>query len=826
MQLLRRTYELAECTSGSSKWKENPTAQGWSWLTEEAQPTITRVWVRAECTSAAKPPGCDGLVLGFPRIGDKREVKKAVEAYWGDKISEAELLAAAKEVRISNWQRIKAAGVDFVPSNDFTLYDHVLDHCTMFNAVPSKYYDAKLSPLDLSFAMGRGRQRDGVDLPACEMNKYLGTNYHYIVPEVSKSTQFKLCHQKPVDEYLEAKAAGIETRPAIFGPLSFLLMGKTPRSGSEDYEPITLLDQLVPVYIELIRKLVAAGAKSLQLDEPGLVLDSADALGKELIATYTKLAEAAQSVPITITTFFGSAEAILPSLVQCPVHAVHLDLTERGKPEQIKMALELLKPTKVALSLGLVSGRNVWKNDMNKSLSIIKEAISALGEDRVIVATSSSLLHTPISLAGEVKMPAEQKDWFSFALEKCDEVSTLAKAVSPNVDDAVKQKLQANADSIKKRRDFEAQSDASVRERLSKVTPDMYNRKSPFPQRRIAQSSVVKLPKFPTTTIGSFPQTKEIRVARSKFTKGEITAKEYDDFIAKEIEYVVRFQESCGLDLLVHGEAERNDMVMYFGEQLKGFVFTENAWVQSYGSRYVRPPIIVADVARPSAMTTRWSSYAQSLSKLPVKGMLTGPVTILAWSFPRIDVSREVQSRQLALALRDEVCDLEKAGIFAIQVDEPAIREGMPLRKSDWDEYLHWAVDSFKLATAGVEDRTQTHSHFCYSDFNEIMSHIARLDADVISIEASKSDHKLLKVFASVDYSNQIGPGVYDIHSPRVPSQQEIQQKIADTLKAVNPSLLFINPDCGLKTRAWPETEAALKNMVAAAKWARETYKD
>jgi len=765
-------------------------------------------------------------VLGFPRIGDKREVKKAVEAYWGDKISEAELLAAAKEVRISNWQRIKAAGVDFVPSNDFTLYDHVLDHCTMFNAVPSKYYDAKLSPLDLSFAMGRGRQRDGVDLPACEMNKYLGTNYHYIVPEVSKSTEFKLCHQKPVDEYLEAKAAGIETRPAIFGPLSFLLMGKTPRSGSEDYEPITLLDQLVPVYIELIKKLVAAGAKSLQLDEPGLVLDSADALGKELIATYTKLAEAAQSVPITITTFFGSAEAILPSLVQCPVHAVHLDLTERGKPEQIKMALELLKPTKVALSLGLVSGRNVWKNDMNKSLSIIKEAISVLGEDRVIVATSSSLLHTPISLAGEDKMPAEQKDWFSFALEKCDEVSTLAKAVSPNVDDAVKQKLQANADSIKKRRDFETQSDASVRERLSKVTPDMYNRKSPFPQRRIAQSSVVKLPKFPTTTIGSFPQTKEIRVARSKFTKGEITAKEYDDFIAKEIEYVVRFQESCGLDLLVHGEAERNDMVMYFGEQLKGFVFTENAWVQSYGSRYVRPPIIVADVARPSAMTTRWSSYAQSLSKLPVKGMLTGPVTILAWSFPRIDVSREVQSRQLALALRDEVCDLEKAGIFAIQVDEPAIREGMPLRKSDWDEYLQWAVDSFKLATAGVEDRTQTHSHFCYSDFNEIMSHIARLDADVISIEASKSDHKLLKVFASVDYSNQIGPGVYDIHSPRVPSQQEIQQKIADTLKAVNPSLLFINPDCGLKTRAWPETEASLKNMVAAAKWARETYKD
>lgn len=765
-------------------------------------------------------------VLGFPRIGDKREVKRAVENLWADKISPEELSKTAKEVRLANWQRIKAAGVDLVPSNDFTLYDHVLDHCTMFNVVPSKYYDAMLTPLDLSFAMGRGRQKDGVDLPACEMNKYLGTNYHYIVPEVSSQTVFKLIHQKPVDEYLEAKNAGIETRPVLFGPMSFLLMAKTPRSSNESYEPISLLGKLTPVYVELVQKLVDAGAKAIQIDEPGLVLDSADNLGEELIDTYTKLSAAAPAVEITITTFFGSAEAILPALVKCPVHAIHLDLTERGKPEQLKLALQLLKPTKVALSLGLVSGRNVWKNDMAKSIGMIKESIVALGSDRVIVATSSSLLHTPVSLANETKLSAEEKDWFSFALEKCEEVSTLAKAVSPSVDPATQAKLEANAQSIRKRRDFETQSDASVRQRLSKVTPEMYSRKSPFPQRRAAQAQVVKLPRFPTTTIGSFPQTKEIRMARAKFTKGEISTKEYDDFIAKEIEHVVRFQESCGLDLLVHGEAERNDMVMYFGEQLKGFVFTENAWVQSYGSRCVRPPIIVADVARPSAMTVRWSSYAQSLSKLPVKGMLTGPVTILAWSFPRIDVSREVQSRQLALALRDEVCDLEKAGIFAIQVDEPAIREGMPLRRADWDEYLKWAVDSFKLATAGVEDRTQTHSHFCYSDFNEIMSHIARLDADVISIEASKSDHKLLKVFASVDYSNQIGPGVYDIHSPRIPSQEEIQKKIADTLQVIKADLLFVNPDCGLKTRGWPETEASLKNLVAAARWARETYKD
>lgn len=401
-----------------------------------------------------------------------------------------------------------------------------------------------------------------VDLISVPRNKYLGTNYHYIVPEVSNQTEFKLVHQQPVDQYLEAKAAGIETRPVVFGPLSFLLMGKTARTSNETYEPISLLSKLVPVYVELVKKLVAAGAKSIQIDEPGLVLDSADHLGRELIDTYTALSQAAGSAQITITTFFGSAEAILPSLAQCPVHAIHLDLTERGSPSQLKVALSLLKPTKLAISLGLVSGRNVWKNDMSRSMGLMSEAIQALGEDRVIIATSSSLLHTPISLANETKLTAEQKDWFAFALEKCDEVSTLAKAVSSTVDDSVKAQLLANTESIKKRREFEAKSDASVRERLAKVTPEMYNRKSAFPQRRLAQSQVVKLPTFPTTTIGSFPQTKEIRVARAKFTKGEITAKEYDDFIAKEIEHVVRFQESCGLDLLVHGEAERNDMVM------------------------------------------------------------------------------------------------------------------------------------------------------------------------------------------------------------------------------------------------------------------------
>jgi 5-methyltetrahydropteroyltriglutamate--homocysteine methyltransferase len=761
-------------------------------------------------------------VLGFPRIGPKRELKKAVEAYWADKISADELQKVAKEIRLQNWQTIKAAGVDSIPSNDFAFYDHVLDHCTMLNVIPSKYTEAKLSPLDLSFAMGRGRQRDGVDLPACEMNKYLGTNYHYIVPEVGASTEFKLNHQKPVDEYLEAKAAGIETRPALFGPASFLLMGKATRA-DESLKPISLLHKLVPTYVEIIKKLAAAGAKEIQLDEPALVLDAADSIGNELVEAYTALAGAAPNVKITVVTFFGSVEALLPSLAKLPVHAIHVDLTERGKPTQLTTAIEAIKNTKLTLSLGLISGRNVWKADLAAAIATAQKAVAALGADRVVVATSSSLLHTPVTLASENKLTPEQKDWFSFATEKCTEVSVLAKAVSG--DASVKEALEANAKSIKARRDFETTSDASVRDRLAQVTPEMYNRKSPFATRRVAQDKVHKLPLFPTTTIGSFPQTKEIRQARAKHGKGELTDKEYDEFIAKEIELVVRFQESCGLDLLVHGEPERNDMVQYFGEQLKGFVFTQNAWVQSYGSRCVRPPIIVSDVSRPAPMTVRWSSYAQSLSKLPVKGMLTGPVTILAWSFPRIDVSREVQSRQLALALRDEVVDLEKAGIFAIQVDEPAIREGMPLRKSDWDEYLQWAVDSFRLSTAGVEDRTNVHSHFCYSDFNDIMTHIARLDADVISIEASKSDHKLLKVFESVSYSNQIGPGVYDIHSPRVPSQEEMQAKITDTLKVVKPDLMFVNPDCGLKTRGWKETEDALKNLVGAAKWARSQYK-
>lgn len=574
--------------------------------------------------------------------------------------------------------------------------------------------------------------------------------------EVSSKTDFKLVNTKYVDEYTEAKEAGIETRPVVLGPITYLLIGKTGRDETnKDFQPIDVVDKLTAAFAELLKKLEAAGAKEVQIDEPGLVLDAADKLGDVFTKTYETLAKAAPGLKITLATYFGRLESNVEFVAKLPIHALHIDLDRA--PAQLESVLAALKNSKLTLSLGLVSGRNIWKNDLAASKKIAEQAIDALGADRVVVATSSSLLHTPVTLANETKLKPEVKDWFSFATEKCHEVATLAKSLTDP--ESVKEALEKNATSIKARRDFETQSDAAVRDRLKAVTPEMYERKSRYPERLAAQNKVHQLPTFPTTTIGSFPQTKEIRLARAKFTKGELSTEEYDKFIEKEIKHAVDFQERIGLDLLVHGEPERNDMVQYFGERLAGFEFTENAWVQSYGSRYVRPPIIVSDVSRPTPMTVRWSSYAQSLSKQPVKGMLTGPVTILNWSFPRADVSREVQSRQLALALRDEVVDLEKAGIFAIQVDEPAIREGLPLRQVDWDGYLTWAVDSFRLSTAGVKDSTQTHSHFCYSDFNSIFAHIIRLDADVISIEASKSDMKLLNVFKTHQYPNAVGPG-------------------------------------------------------------------
>ncbi|KAF8812550.1 cobalamin-independent methionine synthase [Phlegmacium glaucopus] len=759
-------------------------------------------------------------VLGFPRIGANREVKKAVEAYWAGKISADELTKAAAEVKNASWTSVKSKGVDFVPSGEFSLYDHVLDHSAAFNVIPKRYVGLGLSPLDVYFAMGRGRQSGSVDVPASEMKKWFDSNYHFVVPEFSDETDFKLNFNKAVEEFKEAQAAGIATRPVVLGPISFLVLGKASKDAKPGFQPITLLPKLIPVYETLLRDLKAAGAEWVQVDEPVLVLDSAATLESHFATAYTALSSVAPK--ILLTTYFARLDSNITYVAKLPIAGLHIDLDRA--PGQLDEVLTALKPTNIVLSLGLVSGRNIWKTDFDAAIKLGQKAIDALGQDRVIIATSSSLLHTPVTLASEKKLTEQQKDWFSFALEKASEVATIAAVLSGSQDPATAAALEANKISIAKRRKFESTSDDTVRKRVAAITPDQLERKSPFTIRKEIQAKHLNLPKFPTTTIGSFPQTKEIRQARAKLGKGELTEGEYEEFIKKEIELVVRFQEKISLDLLVHGEPERNDMVQYFGEQLQGFVFTQNGWVQSYGSRYVRPPIIVSDVSRPHPMTVKWSSYAQSLTSKPMKGMLTGPVTILNWSFPRADVSRELQSKQLALALRDEVVDLEKAGISAIQVDEPAIREGLPLRRSDWDAYLKWAVDSFKLSTAGVTDQLQTHSHFCYSDFDDIFPSIQRLDADVISIEASKADMKLLNTFKHYGYSNQIGPGVYDIHSPRVPGGQEIKDRLKSMLEILPESLLFVNPDCGLKTRGWKETEASLINLVEGAKWARVTY--
>ncbi|KAJ4304096.1 methionine-synthesizing 5- methyltetrahydropteroyltriglutamate--homocysteine methyltransferase [Collariella sp. IMI 366227] len=760
-------------------------------------------------------------VLGFPRMGALRDLKKANEAYWADKISQEDLLAEAKRLRLAHWKIQKDAGVDIIPSNDFAFYDHILDHIQLFNAVPERYTSQKLSPLDEYFAMGRGHQKGGVDVPSLEMVKWFDSNYHYVKPTLQDNQTFSLAKDpKPVREFLEAKEAGFQTRPVLVGPVSFLALGKADRGSSVD--PITLLDKLVPVYIELLKALKAAGAETVQIDEPVLVFDLKDEIKNAFKPAYEAIAAEGSAVPsIILATYFGDIVHnfdVLPAFAN--VQGLHVDLVRN--PEQLEPVLKQLGPKQI-LSAGVVDGRNIWKNDFRRSLDILQTAVEALGPERVIVATSSSLLHTPHTLASEKKLPADVYEWFSFASEKVKEVAILAKAVSDP--QAVRAELDANTAAMKARAESTRTNDPKVKERQARVTPQMHDRKSEFDARYAQQKTHLSLPLFPTTTIGSFPQTSEIRVQRNKFTKGTITEEEYDNFIKKEIDLAVQIQDELGLDVYVHGEPERNDMVQYFGERLEGYVFTTHAWVQSYGSRCVRPPIIVGDISRPAPMTVKESKYAASVSKKPMKGMLTGPVTCLRWSFPRNDVHQSVQCQQLALALRDEVVDLEKNGIFVIQVDEPALREGLPLRKgSERDAYLKWAVDSFKLATAGVEDSTQIHSHFCYSEFQDFFHAIAALDADVLSIENSKSDAKLLKVFIDEAYPRHIGPGVYDIHSPRVPREEEFKQRIEEMLAYLRPEQLWINPDCGLKTRKWDEVKGALTHMVNAAKFFREKY--
>ena len=654
------------------------------------------------------------------------------------------------------------------------------------------------------------------------MVKWFDSNYHYVKPTLQDNQTFKLAPKpKPILEFREAKGAGITTRPVLLGPVSFLQLAKADRG--QNVDPITLLDKLLPVYEELLQQLKEEGAETVQIDEPVLVFDLPNKTKAAFKPAYDKLGSLGSKSPkIVLATYFGDVVHNIGIFENFRnLYSIHVDLVRN--PEQLDTVLEALGPQQV-LSAGVVDGRNIWKTNMKQAIETVETIIQKLGQERVIVASSSSLLHTPHTLASEKGLDPEVKDWFSFACEKAEELAVIAKAVTEGPA-AVRNELEANAQSMKSRASSSRTNDPKVKERQEQVTAAMHERQSPFPTRIAQQQKDLKLPMFPTTTIGSFPQTSAIRVTRNKFTKGEITADEYDKFIEKEIQDVIKIQEELDLDVFVHGEPERNDMVQYFGERLTGYVFTTHAWVQSYGSRCVRPPIIVGDISRPAPMTVKESKYAASISKKPMEGMLTGPITCLRWSFPRDDVHQSVQAQQLALALRDEVIDLEAAGIHVIQVDEPALREGLPLRAGkERERYLKWAVDSFKLSTAGVKDGTQIHSHFCYSEFQDFFYAIAALDADVLSIENSKSDAKLLKVFVDEAYPRHIGPGVYDIHSPRIPSEQEIKDRIEEMLQYLKPEQLWIDPDCGLKTRQWKETKASLTNMVNAAKFYRAKY--
>ncbi|KAL1924790.1 uncharacterized protein VTP21DRAFT_4444 [Calcarisporiella thermophila] len=758
--------------------------------------------------------------LGFPRVGANRELKKLVESFWSSKITETDLLAGAKKLREAHWRLQQDNGIEHIPSNDFSFYDHVLDTAYVFGVVPQRYQHLPHG-LTQYFAMGRGLQKPAtettpkVDVPACEMKKWFDTNYHFIVPEFTPDQQFHLATTKPVDEFLEAKELGIRTRPVLLGPISFLLLGKAAK-GVEKFDTLSLLPRLLPAYEELLTKLASAGAEWVQIDEPVLIKDlPVDLTAFETV--YSRLKTTTPQLKLLLTTYFGTIAPNLALIRNAPVDGIHIDLVRN--PEQLDAVLAELKPTQV-VSLGLVDGRNIWKTNLAQALATARRVVEAVGSERVFIAPSSSMLHSPVSTKYEVnvkKNNPEVFDWLAFAAEKTVEIKVLTKALNAG-DTAVKDELADNARSIEARKNSSHTTNAAVRERVNAVTDDMYRRKSAFQHRRERQVAKLNLPLFPTTTIGSFPQTKEIRVTRSKFTKGEITAEEYEAFIKTQIQYAVKFQEEVGLDVLVHGESERDDMVAHFGKLLQGYLFTDNGWVVSYGSRCVKPPVIFGDVHRPFAMTVKETVYAQTLTQKPMKGMLTGPVTMLNWSFVRDDIPRKDVCQQIALAIRDEVQDLEKAGIPCIQVDEPAIREGLPLRRKDWGYYLDWSVRSFLLSTTGVEDSTQIHTHMCYSDFNDIFEAIQAMDADVITIENSKSDMKLLSAFEKYQYTNEIGPGVYDIHSPRVPSVEEMRDRVAEMLKYIPKHLLWINPDCGLKTRTWSEVQAQLSNMCEVAR--------
>ncbi|WP_345987999.1 5-methyltetrahydropteroyltriglutamate--homocysteine S-methyltransferase [Chryseobacterium sp. Chry.R1] len=760
-------------------------------------------------------------ILGYPRIGSNRELKKACELYWAGKTSLQELLEAGKKIRKQNWELQQEAGIDLIPSNDFSFYDQVLDMTLSVGAIPSRYQDITSNELDLYFAMARGYQKEGHDITAMEMTKWFDTNYHYIVPEFQKDQQFKLFSHKIVNEFIEAKEAGIHTKPVILGLVTYLLLGKEKEEG---FDKLDLAQNLLPVYVEILKELEKNGAEWIQLDEPFLALDL-DQKAKEVYQNiYAEIAKQFPNLKFIVTTYFDGLKDNLSLATTLPVDALHIDLVRA--PEQLDEVINAI-PETLILSLGVVDGRNIWKNDFNQSLVFIKKAIAALGSERVFIAPSCSLLHSPFDLdleKNENILSPEIKQWMAFARQKVYEIVTLKKLASENPDYNTLQELAENKKAIENRKVSTLIHNQDVKNRIAVTTESDAQRNSPFNVRKEAQQKALELPLFPTTTIGSFPQTKEVRSWRAQFKKGDLTAQKYDQLLKEETQRTIQWQEEIGIDVLVHGEFERNDMVEYFGEQLAGFAFTQNGWVQSYGSRCVKPPVIYGDVHRPQPMTVYWSQYAQSLTQKWVKGMLTGPVTILQWSFVRDDQPRSTTCKQIALAIRDEVNDLEKAGIRIIQIDEPAIREGLPLRKAEWQNYLQWAVEAFRISASGVEDATQIHTHMCYSEFNDIIHNIADMDADVITIECSRSQMELLNAFADFKYPNEIGPGVYDIHSPRVPSKEEMVTLLKKAQAVIPAEQLWVNPDCGLKTRHWEETEKALIAMVAASKEVAAAY--
>ena len=740
--------------------------------------------------------------IGYPRIGPKRELKKALESFWKGDIKENELQSTAKDLRKKNWQIQKENGIDLITSNDFSFYDQVLDTICLLGAVPDRYnWQGDDVDLKTYFAMARGSQTKELDVSALEMTKWFDTNYHYLVPELKSDQKFKISSQKPFEEFKEAQSAGYKTKPVLLGPITFLLLSKS----TEGKNTLDLLDNLLPVYLEIVKKLNDLGAEWIQIDEPIFVKDLDLGVVSKIKKTLNAIKEAAGNSKILLTTYFESIDQkVKEEVFASDVDAVHLDLV-RGENN-----FNYIKDSNKTLSLGVINGRNIWKSDLTQIIDQIKDV-----KGDFIISSSCPLLHTPYDLDLETKVPENIKRWLAFAKQKLQEINILKQNINHG---EAKSDLTDNKACIEERKKSSLIHDDNVKARVKTINEDTLNRQSKYEDRAKIQRDIFNLPLYPTTTIGSFPQTKDVRQARAKNRKGELSNEDYDKFLEDKTIEAIKRQEELGIDVIVHGEFERNDMVEYFGENLKGFTFTSSGFVQSYGSRCVKPPIIFGDVSRPEPMTVRWSKFAQKQTSSIVKGMLTGPITILQWSFVRDDQPRQTTAEQIAFAIRDEVADLESNGIRMIQIDEPALREGLPLKRKDWDEYLKWSVNAFRISAAVVKNETQIHTHMCYAEFEDIIDSIAALDADVISIETSRSRMELLKTFEKFKYPNEIGPGVYDIHSPRVPKKDEMVELIKKASKQIDPKRLWVNPDCGLKTRGWPETIDALKEMVSAAK--------